>query len=218
MKFEKLSDNKIRIILTMQDLTEKHIDFHSFMSNSIESQNILLDMLEEAKKETGFDPEDSNLKIEALAMADTNFIFTITKVYSDTTITAEKAEAIEKFSKRKFTIKRKSLSPVSTTQAVYMFNCFDDFCNFLHFLNKGHNISEIADLADDVLLYSYKDCYYLLISNVHTNMASKINFYATVTEFAKCISNSKGFASKLCECGTLIMKNNALEIGFKHFV
>ena len=212
MKFEKLSDNKIRIILTMQDLTEKNIDFHSFMSNSIESQNVLLDMLEEAKKETGFDPENFNLKIEALAMADTNFIFTITKVYP------ENSEIADKSPKRKFTIKRKCLTQASTTQAVYMFNCFDDFCNFLYFLKKSNSVYEIHSLADDVLLYSYKNCYYLLISNIHTSIVSRISFYATITEFAKCISNSKSFASKLKECGTLIMKNNALEIGFKHFV
>ena len=65
MKFEKLNENKIRVTLTIQDLVEKEIDFHIFMSNPIESQHILLDMLEEAKKETGFDPEDSNLKVEA---------------------------------------------------------------------------------------------------------------------------------------------------------
>ncbi len=212
MKFEKLSDNKIRIILTMQDLTEKHIDFHSFMSNSIESQNILLDMLDEAKKETGFDPEDFNLKIEALAMADTNFIFTITKVYP------ENSEIADKPPKRKFTIKRKCLTQASTTQAVYMFNCFEDFCCFLHFLKDNKNTAHINKLAENILLYSYKECYYLLISNIHTDIASEINFYANITEFAKCVSNSKSFASKLAECGTLVMKNNALKIGFKHFV
>jgi len=83
MKFEKLNDNKIRITLSIQDLAEKEIDFHVFMSDPIESQNILIDMLEEAKKQTGFDPEDYNLKVEALAMADTNFVFTITKVLPD---------------------------------------------------------------------------------------------------------------------------------------
>ena len=58
MKFEKLSDTKIRITVTIQDLIEKDIDFHVFMSNSVESQDILLDMLDEAKKQTGFNPED----------------------------------------------------------------------------------------------------------------------------------------------------------------
>ena len=108
MKFEKLSDNKIQITLTIQDLVEKDIDFHVFMSNPIESQHILLDMLEEAKKETGFDPEDSNLKVEALSMADTSFIFTITKIDSE-----EKA----KTNKKKFAVKRKSVT--SSSQSVY---------------------------------------------------------------------------------------------------
>ena len=43
MKFEKLSENKIRITLSMRDLEEKDISFHDFMSNSLESQDLFLD-------------------------------------------------------------------------------------------------------------------------------------------------------------------------------
>ena len=50
MKFEKLSENKIRIILSMHDLEEKDINFHDFMSNSLESQDLFLDMLEEENR------------------------------------------------------------------------------------------------------------------------------------------------------------------------
>lgn len=209
MKFEKLSENKIRIILTIQDLTEKHIDFHSFMSNTIESQDILLDMLEEAKREIGFDPEDSNLKIEALAMADTNFIFTITKLSPE----IEK----EKTAKRKLTIKRKSLTP-STTQAVYIFYSFDDFCSFLHFLETRNLLIYSHKIADSILLYSYKNYYYLLMNHVHPEIMDMIKFYTGITEFAKYVTNSKLFASKLRECGTLVMQNNAFEIGVAHFI
>ena len=70
MKFEKLSENKIRIILTVQDLAEKEIDFHVFMSNSIESQSIFIDMLNKAEKEVGFNTEDCRIMIEALALKD----------------------------------------------------------------------------------------------------------------------------------------------------
>ena len=38
MKFEKLSENKIRITLSIRIWLRKEIDFHVFMSNSIESQ------------------------------------------------------------------------------------------------------------------------------------------------------------------------------------
>lgn len=208
MKFEKLSEDKIRITLTIQDLAEKEIDFHVFMSNPIESQTILLDMLDEAKKETGFDPGDYNLKVEALAMADTNFIFTITKIVPD-----------EKFKspKKKFTVKRKSLTPFFT-QATYMFNSFDDFCVFLTFLSQKDLYCFINNIADSIVLYEYKEKYYLLLNNINVETANKIKFYTIITEFAKCVANSKVFASKLHECGNLIMNNNALEIGFKHFV
>lgn len=207
MKFEKLNENKIRITLTIQDLAEKKIDFHVFMSNSAEAQDVLLDMLEQAKKETGFDPEDYNLKVEALVMADTNFIFTITKL---------PPEEKSKISKRKFTVKRKNIVP-SSTQAVYCFSSFDDFNDFLVFLSKN-TLLNYKKLAKSITLYEYKEKYYLLMNNINTEFINKIKFYTCITEFAKCVTNSKVFASKLKECGTLIMKNNALEIGFKHFV
>ncbi len=208
MKFEKLSENKIRITLTIQDLADKEIDFSIFMSNSIESQDILLDMLEEAKKQTGFDPENYNLRIEALAMADTSFIFTITKEIPD-----EKT----KLPKRKFKIKRKCLNPTST-QAIYKFSTFDDFCSFLQFLKEGSSLSDICNIADSITLYQYKENYYLLMNSIHSEIVNKLRFYTGITEFAKYITNSKVFSSKLIECGTLIMKNNALEIGFSHFL
>ncbi len=208
MKFEKLSENKIRITLTIQDLVEKEIDFHVFMSNSIESQDILLDMLEQAKKETGFDPENYNLKIEALAMADKSFIFTITK-----DVPEEKVKA----PKKKFVVKRKTLSP-SSTQAIYSFNSFDDYCNFLQFLKDSNLFDNIQAIADSVTLYEYKEKYYLLLDSIHTDIVSKLKFYSTITEFAKYVTNSKLFYCKLTEFGNLIMKNNALQIGFEHFV
>ena len=55
MKFEKINKDKIKITLNLKDLEEKNIDFHLFMSNPIESQHILLDMLDEAKEKIGFD-------------------------------------------------------------------------------------------------------------------------------------------------------------------
>ncbi len=209
MKFEKLSDNKIRIILTIQDLAEKNIDFQAFMSNNIESQDILLDMLEEAKKETGFDAENSNLKIEALALADTNFVFTITKITPE----ADKNKVL----KRKLMIKRKCINP-STTQAIYIFHSFEDFCSLLKFLSQRNLMMYSSEIADNIELYSYKNNYYLLMNDIHSVVIDKIKFYTCITEFARCITNSKVFASKLKECGTLVMKNNALEIGFENFV
>lgn len=207
MKFEKLNENKIRITLTIQDLAEKEIDFNSFMADSAQAQDILLDMLDEAKKETGFDPEDYNLKIEALVMADTNFIFTITKI---------PVEEKVKTAKKKFTVKRKNIAP-SSTQAVYLFNSFDDFDDFLVFLGADIPTSFAKKLAKSITLYEYKNKYYLLMNNINVELVQKIKLYTSITEFGKYVTNSNVFASKLKECGNLIIKNNAIEIGIKYF-
>lgn len=81
MKFEKLSENKIKITLTSQDLKDKNIDFHSFMSNPLEKQDLFLDILEEAEEEIGFEFKDYPVRIEALAMANGEFIVTVTRLY-----------------------------------------------------------------------------------------------------------------------------------------
>lgn len=98
MKFEKISENKIRITLNIEDLKEKDIDFHSFMSNSIESQDLFLDMLDQAEKEVGFVTKDYRVMIEALAMSNGNFVLTITRMIPD---------VAEKPKRKKVAIKRK---------------------------------------------------------------------------------------------------------------
>ncbi len=70
MKIEKLNENKIRVTLNIDDLAERDIDYHSFMSNSIESQSIFIDMLNKAEREVGFNTEDCRIMIEALALKD----------------------------------------------------------------------------------------------------------------------------------------------------
>lgn len=54
MKFEKLTENKIRVILNNDDLNQNNVDLHSFMANSIESQDLFYMVLEKAEKEIRF--------------------------------------------------------------------------------------------------------------------------------------------------------------------
>ena len=56
------------------------------------------------------------------------------------------------------------------------------------------------------------------MDSIHSEIINKLKFYTSITEFAKYVTNSRIFASKLAEFGTLIMENNALEIGLTHFV
>ena len=84
MRFEKLNENKIRITLTNQDLIKKNIDFHSFMANPIESQDLFFDMLDTAEKEIGFITRNYQIRIEALQVSNGDFILIITRSLPET--------------------------------------------------------------------------------------------------------------------------------------
>lgn len=73
MQIEKITENKIRIILNIQDLQGKNIDLHTFMSNSIESQDLFYEMLNKAEKEVGFETKNYKLIIESLAIPNRKF-------------------------------------------------------------------------------------------------------------------------------------------------
>ena len=83
MKIEKITENKIRITLNTEDLREKNIDFHSFISNSIEAQDIFVDMLKEAEEQVGFKTDDYKILLEAMATSDGKFILNVTRVIPD---------------------------------------------------------------------------------------------------------------------------------------
>ena len=83
MKFEKLSENKLRITLNIRDLADKDIDYHSFMSNSVDTQKLFLDMLEKAEEEVGFKTKNYKIMIEAVVTSTGEFIVTVTRSLPD---------------------------------------------------------------------------------------------------------------------------------------
>ena len=207
MKFEKLNENKIRINLNNQDLAEKHIDFHSFMSNSQESQNLFLDILDEDEKKVGFRNKDYKIRIEALAMSDGNFILTITRFGKNINTETKPLRM------KKVKIKRKNLD-MTSKQLIYRFDNFDDFCNFSNFISKLDNFTSIAK---NIVLYLYQDTYYLCLSNINIEHKSIKQLYTLITEFGTYVDNSEVFGRKLAECGKIAIKNNAIKTCIKYF-
>lgn len=80
MKFEKITDSKIKIIVSMQDMELNNISTENIFSNSTSSQKLLQSILNRAKKEIGFETGDSRLLVEAIMSSGVEYIFTITKL------------------------------------------------------------------------------------------------------------------------------------------
>lgn len=207
MKIEKLNDDKIRITLNLEDLQANDIDFHTFMSNSIESQELFLDMLDKAEKEVGFVTDDYKIMIEALAMSNGNFVLTVTR------FEPEKGKGTYK--KKRVNIKRKN-TLINNEKAIYCFDSFDEYCAYCNFLNNNA-LRYMDNLADNISLYEYNGKYYLIFTNIKINNNLLRTFCSSITEFAHFVDNAFLFESKLLEYGNMIMKNNAIDTCLKHF-
>ena len=208
MKFEKLNENKIRIILNNQDLIEKNISLNSFMSNSIETQDLFFAMLEEAEQKVGFVTKDHKIKIEALAMADGNFVITITRFEN---LNDSENHITYKNKKRK--VKRKSTN-IESENIVYSFNNFDDFCLFTQ---NVKNIKNLSKIAKSTTLYTYNSHYYLLFSKLNIEHPNIKQINTCITEFGTYVNNSDLFSYKLNERGKVVLKNNAIKLCLKYF-
>ena len=195
MKFQKLSENKLKIILSNDELpNNKNLD--EFMSDSSEAKHSFLEILEKAYNEVGFNVKDHKIKVDAVALRNGSFVFTVTKLVKTNKLKA-KPKVINKIE--------------NTDYVIYKFEKFDDFCNFCGFIKKI-NLDKLSNLAKRIELYIYNDCYYLLFYKINENYEKIGKFYSSITEFCKYFSNRDLFVSVLKEKGKLLIKNNAIKI------
>lgn len=119
-----------------------------------------------------------------------------------------------KSSKLKF--KRKKVN-TNSEELIYRFYSFDDFCNFTNFINNA-NIKSINLASKSITLYKYKELYYLVFSHINPDYKYNKKLFSLLTEFSTYQNNPELFSRKLCECGEVIIKNNAIKICQKYFI
>ena len=211
MKIEKLTENKIRIIINSSDLETKSLNIHSLMTKALDRQEFFSEMLEKAKDEVGFNADGCKLLIETLSTSEDVLVVTVTKYAIEN---LDSSFDIPK-KKLKLTPKRKLPTPPSK-QAIYRFNNFEEFCNFCQSIDNNSQF-EIRKFSKNISLHLYNNTYYLLIKGINLDYELASYFSALVTEFSTPITYSPIFENRLIEYGRPIMKRNAIVTGIKYF-
>lgn len=209
MKFEKLNNDKIKITLSSADLEANDIDFHSFMSDSNETQSLFLAVLDKAERDYGFSTDNYQLKVETLALDNGNFILTITR--SRVANTSESTSE-----KRKFKVSRKVPS-LNSASLIYKFNSFEDFCDFVKFLSTS-GLTDIDKISKSSMLYCYNTYYYLIFNNINVKYPCLKSVYSAITEFATYVDYSDALAAKLHESASLIIKDHVIKVCTRYFI
>lgn len=206
MKIEKLTDNKIRIIINFDELSENDVDLISLSQNSEKAHSLFKIILDEAEKQVGFKVNDCKLLIEAFSSSDGYVIFTLTKYKRENTSNQQK----------KLKFKRKK--PNNLLQnAIYKFDSFETFCNFCTYF-KNLDSFNFNGFAKNISLYQYNDSYFLVLTQINKESKMNTQFFTIISEFSNVISNSSLFRSQLLEYGNIIFKNNAITNCIKYFI
>lgn len=206
MKIEKITENKIRFILSNDDLKEKNINSHEFMANSIETQDMFLNMLDEAEKQIGFSTKNYKLLLEAIATIDGTFILTVTRISPES----------DKSHSKSIKIQRKFYTPAQGI-CTYKFTSFDTFCDFSNRLIYSQ-LSVLKNKLKNSVLYEYNSAYYLVLHCSSIKLANFKSLHLLISEFASLSSTTNIFESKLKECGKVIFPKDAINLCAKFFI
>lgn len=186
MKFEKLTDTKIKIVLSLQDIESNNLSIDNVLSNSADSQKLLDSIINKAEIELGFDPDDSQLLVEAILPSNEECIFTITKLLNDKIEYSHHSNSF-----------------------VFKFNCFDDFLNLCTFLNNFSYLC-LKEISKNFSLIYYNNTYYLKFTEKDYS-SIVIDYIKTLfEEFGKDVSHSPEINGVLNEYGKIIFHKNAI--------
>lgn len=185
MKFEKLTDTQIKIILSLKDIESNNLSLENVLSNSANSQKLLETMINQAEKELDFHPDDSKLLVEATS-SNEECIFTITK------------------------LSPQDLYPQNyINSSVFQFENFDDFINLCQFLNNLSYLC-LGEISKNFSLIYYNYTYYLKFTYNENHLIAIEHIKPFFGEFANDVSHSPGIEGILNEYGKIIFEKNAI--------
>lgn len=147
----------------------------------------------------GFVTDDYNVVIETVATDNGNFICNFTRILPD----------LEIDNKQSSVHTDNSFFANSSDVTVYAFDSFEDFISFCLFFEQNFTGNKnIFSVNSKLVLYD--SVFYLIISDVCTNLDVLKSFCACISEFAVFVSSSNFLAEKLLEFGNFILDNNAI--------
>lgn len=203
MKFEKLSEYKLRVTVSNDELLENsNGDLDNFMSNPSKARKSFLEILDKAEDEVGFHIDNNRIRIDAKSMYNGDFIFTITKLIP-------KSKSSKKVKPLKVPIQKDNTLVYNFVDIEHFFN----FCNFL----KAQKINRLREFCKTIELYKYNGSYALICLNINQNYRYLGKLYSGITEFGNFLTSQESVAMLIKEHGSLVISHNAIYTSQKNF-
>nr|NNM89641.1 NDP-hexose 2,3-dehydratase [Bacilli bacterium] len=194
MRVEKISNNKVRIFISYDDLEARGIEKEEMWQNGKKVQELFWDMMEIAYTEVGFEIIGP-IAVEAFSMPKEGVVVIVTQVPS-----LPRQAALSDVPD----IADEPNDPFQSS--VFRFKDFEDVIRA---------ISRLATFTDfESSLYAYKGNYHLFFEDDKLDDATFDAVFAILNEYAEVSSTTPAV---LIEYGKVVAKQNAIEVVTRYF-
>ena len=202
MKIEKISDNIIKVTISLNDLEERNIDIQSLTYNTSAAQELIWDMMEQAENQYGFDFSNANIVFEPASDLTEGFIITITQLDEDTDFDSFNKYVKKKLKKNGLVVKQKGRRIIYPVRIIYGFNSIEDILNIVDKLYSLY--------SGESYLYKMKNKYYLLLKS--TKAINYVQLESLLSEYGEKVFNTWFFDGYLNEHGQLMIEKGAIDV------
>jgi len=197
MRVEKLGENKVRVFITYDDLSERGIDREEIWQNGSKVQELFWDMMEYAYLEVGFEVAGP-IAVEAFTMPTEGVVVVVTQLPGLPGAVEKAAEEEDEDA---------VLMTADLAEAfIFVFQEFEDVVRAAHSLREHESIGGS--------LYHYKGRYHLYFDEHEIGEAMYDTVWSILHEYAELSSTTKAM---LDEYGKLVMDGKALQTLTAHF-
>lgn len=200
MRIERLSQDKIRIFLTFDDLSERGIQKEDMWQEVPKVHDLFTEMMDQAYSELGFDATGP-LAVEVFAMPAQGMVVIVTRGKYDHHqygVSGEE-ELPEEIYEMEVTLEQ-------SDSIVYAFRDFEVLVEAAHVL--------ISNITSQGKLYSYNDKWYLYFDPKEFEEPALSGLVAVLAEFG---DSSPVTEAVLAEYGKTVMSENAIQLLCTHF-
>lgn len=193
MKMERLSQDKIRIFLTFDDLSERGIQKEDMWREIPKVHELFSEMMDQAYNELGFDVTGP-LAVEVFALPAQGMVVIVTKGKHASLLEDEEEDIYE--------------LEVTLEQSNFISYAFSDF-DHLVLAAKA-----VKHLVDGGVLYHYQSQYVLVIDPEYLEDRDLQLLVALLSEYGEAASVTEAV---LGEYGKMIIADRAIEVICHHF-
>lgn len=198
MKFKRLSDDKVQIIVSSEDLEKRDVKKWDLMPSSPRAQELFQEMLDQAYEECGFEVDsETQLMVEAYPMTRDSLVITLTKVKhsSKETFDSDYDEDSEDFYDE---LDEEEFAELESDELIYLFNDFEDIVQLCKILG--------SDYQEQCSMYKLGKVYYLVFLNPDSLTDHALGMLG---EYSSLVHLSEAY---LLEHGQRMIENEAVQI------